>query len=67
MTDAVVTYAQSVLYNDSILEAIGTLQLNGPVLSTNGNYTCTASNVLKTFEQTTSNIAQIFVQCKCAI
>lgn len=60
---SVVHYSNSLVYDHTGLVTHSTLTLDGSVLSTNGNYTCTATNSLKTFESATSMEAQVFVQC----
>ena len=64
--ESVAVFKQDIAFNDQALEATGTLTITGSVLSTNGNYTCTASNMLKTFKTATSDEKQVFVQCKWA-
>lgn len=50
--------------NTTDLTVVGTLAINGPVLSTQGNFSCIATNFLVTFEEAFSEVVDVFVQCE---
>lgn len=60
---SIATYGQLSQYDHNILVTTSTLTIEGPVLSTGGNYTCTASNNLRSFERIISDETQLSVQC----
>ena len=70
ITDIIETasYSQSVSEpNNADLTVVGTLTINGPVLSTEGNFSCIAKNYLVTLEEAFSNKVEIYVHCECVL
>lgn len=62
---SVASYTQTVSEpNVTNLTVVGTLGISGPVLSTQGNFSCIATNYLVTFEAAFSKVVDVFVQCK---
>ena len=64
---SIASFEEDIIPNQPELSAIGRLTIKDSVLSTGGNYSCVATNLLVTFETVFSNEVEVFVQCKFCI